>query len=230
MVSTRIWTYGLSALALAALATWAQAATGTYRPPTPAPAQPTHQPSTTDKKPATPVKHTSLPGEWAGMVRECQMTPDQVEQAWQRIDAKKKAVADFDKQKPTKLAQLHTNLTDAKKKNDDASAAKVQEAIKALEGPAEKEKLEMTQDLQILGTLKPDQRILWEGLLLYQKAVIELKGDNLKAEQLPAVREICNGLAKDVIASPDLYKARKDVVSKVVNAFHKEGPMPGEKK
>ena len=222
MARSMIWTCGLAILAGAALAIGASAAT------TPAPA-PRPQPSTTDNKPATPQKHTTLPGEYAGMVRECKMTPDQVEQAWQRIDGKKKALADFDKQKPTKLATYQKDLATAKQKSDEASTTRLQDSIKALQNGTEKEKLEMAQEVQIMGSLKPEQRQTWEGFLLYQKATIEMKADNLTPEQLPQVREIANGFAKDVIASQDIFKARKEVVSKVVKAYHKEGPMPGEK-
>jgi len=224
MARSMIWTCGLAVLVWAALAIGAGAATTAPHSTLP-PA--THPPSTTDK--STPQKHTTLPGEYAGMVHECKMTPDQVEQAWQKIEAKKKALAEFDKGKAAKLAELHKNLAQAKQKNDDASAAKLQESIKALENGTEKEKLEMTQEILILGALKPEQRQIWEGFLLCQKATIEMKSDNLTPDQLLQVREISNGFAKDVIASPELHKARKDVVSKVVKAFHKEGPMPGEK-
>jgi hypothetical protein len=175
--------------------------------------------STTPK--TTPARKYPVTGEYVPMIRECGLTPEQVEQLGAKIQAKKDALAAFDRQKPLKKMALQKDLTAARAKGDKQAIQKNEEALKALD--QERVKIEATQEAQILGVLKPEQRLTWEGYLLYQVVAGELKASGLTEAQSARLRTMCNESAKKIVSAPDRAKVRKDVAAEIVKAVQAHG-------
>ena len=230
MRKASVWICGAAALLLVAIgpaasamgATGKSSSTKTTKPPakTPTPA----------KKP--PARKYPVTGEYVPMIRECHLTAEQQAQLGEKIQARKDALANFDKGKPAKLVALRKNLATARAKKDDQAVKTAENAIKVLD--QERPKIEAAADAQILAVLKPDQRISWEGFLLYQKAGAALKASGLNEAQNARLRELCNEFAKKVVSSRDLAQARTDVAQQVVKHVQTKGldsdPDAGDKK
>ncbi len=217
MRKASVWICGAAALlvALVGVRAYAAAKSGTT-PKTTKPAPTT----TTPKKEAPPRKYP-VTGEYVPMIRECSLTPEQVEQLGAKIQAKKEALAAFDRQKPLKKMALNKDLTTARAKGDKAAVENAEQALKALD--QERAKIEATQEGQILAVLKPDQRTTWEGYLLYQLVAAELKASGLTEAQSARLRDMCNESGKKVASAADRVKARKEAAQEIIKAVQAHG-------
>jgi len=218
MRKASVWFCGAAGLCLALVGAQAWAA-GSSTPKTTKPAAKTPA-STTPKKDAPPRKYP-VTGEYVPMIRECSLTPEQVEQLGAKIQAKKEALAAFDRQKPLKKMALNKDRTTARAKGDKPAIDKAEQALKALD--QERAKIEAAQEGQILGILKPEQRLTWEGYLLYQVVAGELKASGLTEAQSARLRAMCDESAKKLASSTDRAKVRKETAQEIVKAVQAHG-------
>ncbi|HUX03214.1 MAG: hypothetical protein WBD63_02120 [Phycisphaerae bacterium] len=146
-----------------------------------------------------------LTGECAVMAQECQATKDQCAQLAEKAAAKTAALEAWDAANGAKLEELNASLATAEDKEA------VQAEIQTLE--ADRAKVEVQADADILSVLTPDQQATWQGYKMCQEMMAKHAGMN--ADQAAKCREMCNKAAKTMCAlegtAEEVEKAKGDI-------------------
>lgn len=167
-----------------------------------------------------PARRSPFTGDYASMIRTCNLTAEQQARVGEKIEAQKKALGDFDKENRRKRSALRENLADARFEKNAQAIKAAEKALKAFE--QERLKVEAAAETQILALLKPDQRISWEGEVLYLKAGSALKASGQARLQHAKLYKICAKYAKQVVSSRDLARAWTDAVQQIVKEYGRD--------
>lgn len=159
-----------------------------------------------------------LMGEYAMMAKEAGLDADQ-QAKLADIVAKNKAAAEaWEKDKGAKLADLKTQIKDARANNDKEKIKTLEEQIKVL--AKELSDIQTKTMTEALALMKPDQLEKWEGFRLYRVMSREFSRAKLDDAQQDKVRQMALAAAKDMIKATD-DKAKLAVREKLVEDISK---------
>ena len=164
-------------------------------------------PAEPPKKKRKPKRKTGLRGYYAVVASVCKLTDEQVAKMKEALQPYQEA----QKANREKLAELRKAQREARKAKDKDKAAAIAKDIKAIQDPID------ALRAKAMDVLTPEQKVLWEGHLLYQSAMQRVKRAGLDDAQTKKIREMCDAKAKESSEAKDAKAKRA-----IRNALGKE--------
>lgn len=158
----------------------------------------------TRKAPPKQDKVAQLSGEYAAMAEELGCNEAQKKRMAGAVQAKEKALADWEKQYGKKLAEL--------KQKDDASG-QAAARVEALE--AARARVEAQGHARVLATLTAPQRQTWESKKLRDEVAAHFKSVRFTDPQLAIIDQMCKEAAAKLAASATA-DARETTVAQLI--------------
>jgi len=146
-----------------------------------------------------PKRKTGLRGYYAVVASVCKLTDEQVAKLKEAL----KPYQDAQKANKDKLTELRKAQSEARKAKDKDKAAAIAKDIKAIQGPIN------ALRAKAMDVLTDEQKIVWEGQLLYQSAMRRYKKAELDEAQTKKIREMCDAKAKDAFEAKDEKAKRR---------------------
>jgi len=184
---------------------------------------------------------SSLRGEYAIMVKICELTDAQ------KTDLAAKVTACAAEAKTWREANAD-KLADIKKKSDDAKKAKDKDAMKAVataskELRAEETKLKGAAAAAARSILTDEQKVKWNGFIVYRSVIGRLKKAEVTEAQDAQIRTLCTTKAPAITAADgkEKSKAYKELSTTIIDTVltadqkakltaKREKPAPKDKK
>jgi len=172
-------------------------------------------------------KSSGLRGEYAIMASQCNLTDEQKDQLEAKVQARKKALAEWDKAHSEKFADLKKAIQEAREAGNQEEAKRLRDQRKALK--AERRRLDDQAMAEVYAVLTPDQQVTWTGFRLYRRAMRWYKRADLSEAQEGTIRKMADAAARQ-LADADDEKAedrivaalRKDIKQEVLTAGQRE--------
>jgi len=172
-------------------------------------------------------KSSGLRGEYAILASQCNLTEEQKEQVAAKVQARKKALAEWDKAHGDKFADLKKAIKEAKGAGNKEEGKRLRNEQKALK--AERRRLDEQTMAEVYAVLTPDQKVTWKGFRLYRRMMRRYKKTGLTEAQEATIRKMAGATAKK-LADADDEKAerkaavalRKDIKQEVLTAEQRE--------
>ena len=170
------------------------------------------KPATKQKK--ADEKKVTVPREYAKMAELVGATDAQKKRIQERAEAKKKALAAWDKQYGDRLAELKAKAADAQRAGNAAALQALDNQILAAE--AAKARVEAAQDAMVLAALTPQQRQTWEAHRLAEDVTKHCRAARLSGEQNEKVQALCREAAVELAKAPADPAKRAEVLQTVI--------------
>ena len=159
-------------------------------------------------KPKRPRKPKSgLRGYYAQIASVCKLTPEQVAKFKEAL----KPYFEAQKANKEKMASLRKSAGEARKAKEKDKAAQLSKELKALTDSL------TALRAKAMDVLTPEQKVTWEGQLLYNSAMGRFKKTGIDEAQQKKIRALCVAKAKEAFDATD-RKAK----SAVRNALAKQ--------
>jgi len=150
-----------------------------------------------------------LKGYYAIMVSTLNLSEEQQAKLKAVLEAREAALKEWDAgEKGQKLAELA-------KKTDDAEARKEARPLRE-----ERQKLELSFKPKVMEILTPEQKVKWEGQLLYTQMMARFKKVEPTEEQTGKIRALCDEAGKAAGEAADEQTAKKvrdDLAEKITS-------------
>jgi len=170
---------------------------------------------------------SSLRGEYAIMVSQCNLTAEQETQLKAKVEARKQAVAEWEQAHGNKAAELKKAMKEARDAGKKDEVKRLGQEMKALSD--ERRSLHEKTMADIYAILTPEQKTTWAGFRLYRQVMRWCKRAGLSQEQQATIRKMANAKAKGVTNADDDKAARqivtalrKDIEQSVLTAEQRE--------
>ena len=158
---------------------------------------------------------SGLRGEYAILTSECHLTPDQVAQLKEKVDARKQALAEWQQAHGEKAIELRKAMKTAKEAGNKEELKRLGQEMKA--ASAERRTLEAKTMADIYAILTPEQKTTWVGFRLYRRAMGWCKRAGPTEEQQATIRKMADAKAKDMAGAADAKAERQ-----IADALRKE--------
>jgi len=141
-----------------------------------------------------------LRGYYAQIASICKLTPEQVEKFAEAL----KPYMEAQKANRDKLTELRKAQTEARKAKDKDKAAQIAKQIKEIQDAID------ALRAKAMDVLTDDQKIVWEGHLLYRSAMQRFKKTGVDEAQQKKIREMCDAKGKAIFEAKD-EKAKRAI-------------------
>jgi len=139
---------------------------------------------------------SALKGEFAAMVKECNLTADQQAQLEVKVKAMNAALADWDAQHKEQVDKLKTDLAAAKEAKDKAKSKELGAQKKALD--TERAGLMKQHRQGIKDLLTPEQQQAWAVYQLQQEVIKHFAKAALTDDQKAKIKPLCVDAQKEL--------------------------------
>ncbi|MHB0936404.1 MAG: hypothetical protein ACYDCO_28030 [Armatimonadota bacterium] len=157
---------------------------------------------------------SALRGEWAIMVKECNLTADQQAKLEEKTKAMNAAVAEWDAQHKAQTDKLKADITAAKEAKDKAKLKELNAQKRALD--AERAGLTQQHRKGIMELLTPEQKTAWAVYQLQQDVLNKFKKAKLTEEQIAKIKPLCTATQQELAKlGADDAKGRKALMDKL---------------
>lgn len=157
---------------------------------------------------------SALRGEWAAMVKECNLTADQQAKLEEKAKAMNTALADWDTQHKEQADKLKTDIAAAKEARDKAKLKELNAQQKTLD--TERAGLVQQHRRGILELLTPEQRQTWAVYQLQQEVIKQFARAKLTDDQKAKIKPLCAATQQELAKlGADDAKGRKALKAKL---------------
>ncbi len=170
---------------------------------------------------------SGLRGEYAILVSECNLTPDQQAQLKAKVEARKQALAEWQQAHGAKAAELKQAMKAAKEAGNKEEMKRLGQEMKALS--AERRQVHEKTMADIYAILTSEQKTTWAGFRLYRRAMAWFRRADLTEAQQSTIRKMADARAKDVSGAADekgrrqvAMTLRKEIEQSVLSAEQRE--------
>lgn len=157
---------------------------------------------------------SALRGEWASMVKECNLTADQQAKLEEKVAAMNKAVADWDAQHKEQMDKLNAEIKAAKEAKDKARLKELSAQKKPLD--VERAALIAEHRNGIMELLTPEQKTAWAVYQLQREVLGKFKKAKLTEDQIAKIKPLCEAAQAELAKlGADDTKGQKAVKEKL---------------
>lgn len=163
-----------------------------------------------------------LRGEQAQMVEQAKLSPEQVKQLEEKVQAKQTALEEWKKTNADKMTELKNQIKEAGADKEKVKALKDQMA--AIE--AQKAEIEKKYDADVDSILTAEQKVAWNGFKLYRTTMGKYAKAKLTADQEAKIREMAAAAAKDM---PAQGKEKEEAMGKFYKSVEEQVLTPEQR-
>lgn len=161
-----------------------------------------------------------LSGYYGIMAKEAELSEEDKAKLAPIVEARTKALADWDAQNGAKMEEANKRRAEAKAAGKKEEADKARAEYNQLRGA--KQALEEEHDAKIQGALTPEQQVKWQRGGLYQGVMRKYKAAELTEDQKAKAKDLCQAAAQDIQKLPNKSKEAvtpiKDKLNKDIEA------------